>query len=73
MNEHVAPDAGLLTAVYSAGFGRFTAVDFHLEEPDANSLLDLLRRMAWIRQNLSSAKEIEGLILLKDLDPDLWR
>jgi hypothetical protein len=71
VNAHVAPDSRVLSAVYSAGAGDFTAVDLHLDDPDANSLLDLLRRMAWMRQNLSAAKQIEGLLLLKDPDPDL--
>jgi hypothetical protein len=71
VNTHVAPDSRVLSAGYSAGAGNFTAVDLHLDDPNANSLLDLLRRMAWMRQNLSAARQIEGLLLLKDSDPDL--
>ena len=33
-------------AVYRAGVGQFHCRRSHLDEPDANSLLDLLRRMA---------------------------
>jgi hypothetical protein len=61
----VNPDPEALTGVFTRGSGYFV-VDFHRGEPPEHKLMDLLRRMSWVRQHLDGRSPVEGLLVAEE-------